>query len=42
MSTRNYDHCSCGHKREKHEDFKDGCSKCACEIFHRGMIHNSM
>jgi hypothetical protein len=37
LSTRNLDHCTCGHARVGHEDFKNGCSECSCTVFHRGI-----
>jgi hypothetical protein len=37
MSTRSYDHCTCGHKRENHDNFDGECQKCDCDVFHRGI-----
>ena len=37
MSTRSFDHCTCGHNRENHVDFDGGCDKCNCDVFHRSM-----
>jgi hypothetical protein len=37
MSTRSYDHCSCGHIRKRHENFDGECEKCSCDVFHRSM-----
>jgi hypothetical protein len=37
MSTRSYDHCTCGHKRENHDNFEGNCKECNCGVFHRGI-----
>ena len=37
MSARSFDHCTCGHNRENHDNFNGECEKCKCEVFHRGM-----
>jgi len=41
MSTRNFDHCECGHIRQEHEDFERRCKQCNCVIFHRSMRMNT-
>ena len=35
MSTRNYDHCICGHNRGNHYEFDGECEKCHCGTFQR-------
>ena len=42
MSTRSYDHCTCGHSRENHDNFDGECKKCNCGVFHRGMRIQSL
>ena len=37
MSTRSYDHCSCGHIRENHDNFDGECEKCGCDEFRRSI-----
>ena len=37
MSTRSYDHCTCGHTRKDHTNFDGECNVCKCGVFHRGM-----
>ncbi len=37
MSTRSLDLCSCGHSREKHDNFDGACKDCKCEVFHRNI-----
>jgi len=37
MSTRSFDHCTCGHIRESHVNFDSECEKCNCEEFHRSI-----
>ena len=37
MSTRSLDLCSCGHSREKHDNFDGACEDCDCEVFHRNI-----
>jgi len=37
MSTRSYDHCTCGHNREKHSDFQNECASCKCIQFSRNI-----
>ena len=38
MSTRSFDHCTCGHIRESHDNFDGECENCKCEVFHRSIL----